>query len=160
MKILGIDPGIKHTGWGIISCDNSGNYAQKIASGVINTSAEQKLPLRLASILNELQIILTQHQPNYAAIEETYVNNNAKSSLKLSHARGVIMAVIASFNINIAELSPRFIKKTVVGNGAADKEQIQHMIKILIKNCNYNSNDEADALAIAYSAAVMSKTLY
>lgn len=148
MIILGIDPALGTTGFGVI------NYLrgqpEYIFSGTIKTSSSELITLRLYQIANKLEQIIVEHQPEIIAMEETFVNMNAVSSLKLGYARGAIMSLVGRHNINFREFKPNFIKKTIVGVGHAEKHQVLHMIKILIKNMpDQVSLDEADALAVA-----------
>jgi len=152
MIILGIDPAISCTGWGVMSVN--GNALKYIASGVIETKSNDTMHARLAYISNSVEEIINTFQPNIAAIEETFVNKNMLSSLKLSHARGAIMAIIGRYNIPLHEFAPNKIKKTLTGSGHADKEQMLHMIKILLPTALLTKSDEADALAVAYTCSV------
>ena len=147
MRILGIDPGLTHTGWGII--DYVGNTPRHIANGVITTSPKQKSAERLARILNELKQVIAVWNPQEAAIEETFVNANPASALKLGQARGVALAVPAMAGLKVAEYAPNVIKKSVVGAGHAGKEQVQMMMGVLMPGVNLANADAADALAIA-----------
>ncbi|MDF2965687.1 MAG: ruvC [Rickettsiaceae bacterium] len=153
MIILGIDPGINCTGWAIIETQKS--KSTYIASGAITTNADQALGDRLAKICQELNFILDKYSPQLAAMEEVFINKNPQSSLKLSHARGAIMATIALKRISLCEFAPNQVKKTVVGVGRAEKSQIQHMISMLISGAKFCKADEADALAVAYTCSVM-----
>ncbi|MCC2646188.1 MAG: ruvC [Rickettsiaceae bacterium] len=153
MIILGIDPGINCTGWAIIKIERS--KASYIASGAIQTDAANPLGERLAKICQELNIIIDKYSPQLAAMEEVFINKNPQSSLKLSHARGALMATIALKNIPLREFAPNQVKKTVVGVGRAEKSQIQHMITMLVNGAKFCKADEADALAVAYTCSVM-----
>ncbi|MES2215650.1 MAG: crossover junction endodeoxyribonuclease RuvC [Pseudomonadota bacterium] len=152
MIIFGIDPAITHTGWGVISVN--GSSIKYIASGVIDTSSSDTMPARLAIISREIEDLLERFKPNVAALEETFINKNALSSLKLSHARGAIMAMVGKYDIPLYEFAPNKVKKTLTGSGHADKEQIIHMIKILMPTAKLHKFDEADALAVAYTCSV------
>jgi crossover junction endodeoxyribonuclease RuvC len=152
MIILGIDPAITRTGWGVISA--SGSNLKYLGSGVIDTKSCDAMSVRLAIILSKTEDIIKSFKPDIAAIEETFVNKNALSSLKLSHARGAIMAVIGKYNIPLHEFAPNKIKKTLTGSGHAEKEQMMHMIKILMPTAKLQASDEADALAVAYTCLV------
>jgi crossover junction endodeoxyribonuclease RuvC len=147
MRVLGIDPGLLNTGWGII--EQKGSSLKFIAAGVIETSAKCPLPERLVLIEKELDQILKQFKPDQAAIEETFVNMNAASSLKLGQARGVAMLVPARAGLLVAEYSTNLIKKSVVGTGHAEKDQIAHMIRMLCPDSGILSSDAADAVAVA-----------
>lgn len=147
MLILGIDPGLQKTGWGIIqSIDNRLSYC---ASGLIKTNAKDILSARLAHLHQGLSEIIKAYQPQAAAIEETFVNKNPQSTLKLGQARGVLIAVPALHGLEVAEYATNKIKKSVVGSGHADKNQMQMMVKTLLPTCGQVSEDEADALAVA-----------
>ncbi len=147
MIILGIDPGLNNTGWGIIQKD--GHALRFMACGLIKTNAKTPLGQRLAHIHENLFDIVQTHKPDTAAIEETFMNNNAASALKLGQARGVAMAVPALCGLEVAEYSANKVKKSVVGSGHAAKQQIGLMIKMLLPACGQVSADEADALAVA-----------
>jgi crossover junction endodeoxyribonuclease RuvC len=156
--ILGIDPALASLGWGIIS-DDGASKLKYVASGLIKTKADELIQNRLAYIADSLEKIIDEYKPGLIAMEETFVNTNAVSSLKLGYVRGAIMALIGRRNINFSEFKPNLIKKTVVGVGHAEKAQIVHMIKILLPgSTNIKNFDEADALAIAYTGSIYSKT--
>lgn len=155
MIILGIDPALASLGWGVISDD--GTKLKYLASGLIKTKADELIQNRLAYIANSLEKIINEYKPSLISMEETFVNSNAVSSLKLAYVRGAIMALIGRRNINFSEFKPNLIKKTVVGVGHAEKAQIVHMIKILLPgSSNIKNFDEADALAIAYTGSIYS----
>jgi crossover junction endodeoxyribonuclease RuvC len=147
MLILGIDPGLQKTGWGIVL--SRGNALQYRASGLIKTDAEQSLPIRLAHIHRELARVIEEHKPEAAAVEETFVNQNPASALKLGQARGVALSVPALYGLETAEYAANKVKKSIVGSGHADKNQIGMMIQRLLPACGRISEDEADALAVA-----------
>lgn len=149
--ILGIDPGLQKTGWGILR--SKGNSLSYIASGLIRTNADDDMAIRLAHLHKELSAIITKWQPDEAAIEETFVNKNPASALKLGQARGVLLAVPALHGMPVAEYSANKVKKSVVGTGHAAKEQIGMMIKRLLPTCGILSEDEADSLAVAITHA-------
>ncbi len=150
-RILGIDPGLQKCGWGII--ESNGNNLKFIACGLIKTDAKTPLANRLAHIHKEITTIIKTHAPQTAAVEETFVNKNPASALKLGQARGVAMSAPAIQGLLVGEYSANKIKKSVVGAGHADKNQIQHMIKILMPSCGQITDDEADALAVAITHA-------
>ncbi len=152
MIILGIDPAISRSGWGVISC--LGNNLQYVASGVIDSDASESLSLRLGLISYHIEEIILTYKPDLVSMEEVFINKNPSSSLKLSHARGAIMSVIGRAKIQLAEFSPNRVKKTVVGAGKAEKEQVMHMINILMPQAKILRSDEADALAVAYTGWV------
>jgi crossover junction endodeoxyribonuclease RuvC len=147
VRILGIDPGLLRTGWGVI--DKEGNRLSFVACGVITPSAQLTLPQRLALIDMGLQSILNDYKPDCAAVEETFVNTNAVSTLKLGQARGVALVVPARYGLDVFEYAATQVKKTVVGAGRADKNQIIHMVKILLPKADIKTADSADALAVA-----------
>lgn len=152
MIILGIDPAISRTGWGVISC--IGNRLEYLASGAIDTSAQDLLVARLAIISSQIENIISNFKPDLVAMEEVFVNKNPLSSLKLSHARGAIMAMVGRADIPLLEFAPNKIKKTIVGVGKAEKAQVIHMINILMPSAKIVKSDEADALAVAYTGWV------
>lgn len=145
-KILGIDPGLQKTGWGLISSE--GHRLSFVASGLIKTDPKAELASRLAALHEGLADIIKAHQPDCAAIEETFVNKNPNSTLKLGQARGVLLAVPALYGLSVAEYATNKIKKSVVGSGHAAKGQIQMMVKTLLPSSGTISEDEADALAV------------
>ncbi len=147
MKILGVDPGLTKTGLGIIEIKN--NSLSFVASTTIHTSASDLLADRLQQFHKSLVEFIQIHQPNEAAIEETFVNQNPLSSLKLGHARGALILSLGLCGLKVTEYSATAVKKAVVGVGRAEKQQIQMMIKILLPKANFKSEDEADALAVA-----------
>jgi crossover junction endodeoxyribonuclease RuvC len=147
MIILGIDPALTQSGWGVISSQR-GNLSF-IACGTIKTNPKQSLDVRLHHIYKSIGEVIKNYNPDEVAIEETFVNNNALSSLKLGHARGVLMLSAAVAGLKIYEYASTSIKKTVVGVGRADKNQVGVMIKYLLPKAIVKSEDEADALAVA-----------
>ena len=146
MRILGIDPGLQRTGWGVIDVD--GNRLSHVAHGVIKTVAAETLAERLRTIFDELDRLIVLWKPLTAAVEETFMNNNPASALKLGQARGVAMLAPACAGLHVSEYAANLIKKSVVGAGHADKSQVQAMIKILLQGVEAAS-DAADALAVA-----------
>ena len=147
MRVLGIDPGLENTGWGII--ESEGSRLSFIAAGIVKTKPSTPMAERLLKIDEELTLVLNQWQPETAAIEETFVNMNAASSLKLGQARGVAMLVPARFGLPVAEYATNLVKKSVVGSGHAAKDQVGMMIKMLLPGCGELGADAADALAVA-----------
>ena len=145
--ILGIDPGLANTGWGIIEV--IGNSLKYVKSGVVKTTTDLSIDLRLKLIFEHIDHVVKEYRPDLAAIEETFVNVNSKSSLKLGQVRGAIMVAIAMHDIRIAEYAPNLIKKSIVGFGRAEKDQMIHMINLLLPGSNIKIADEADALAVA-----------
>lgn len=158
MVILGIDPALISLGWGVIYED--GSRLKYLASGIIKTSSAELMQDRLAHITFALEEIIENYKPDIIALEETFINSNAVSSLKLGYVRGAIMALIGRNRQKLIELKPNVIKKTVTGVGHAEKNQILHMIKILLPDCIHIKNfDESDAVAIAYTGCIYSRTL-
>ena len=151
MRILGIDPGLQKTGWGVI--DHSGSRLQYIASGLIKTDSKACLSDRLAELHVGLAGVLKNYTPETAAMEEIFLNKNPGSSIKLAHARGVLLAVPPLYGVETSEYSANTIKKSVVGVGHAAKNQMGMMIKTLLPACGQISEDEADALAVAITHA-------
>ncbi len=146
MRILGIDPGLQRTGWGVI--DVEGNRLSHVAHGVIKTVSSESLAERLRTIFDELDRLIVLWKPLAAAVEETFMNNNPASALKLGQARGAAMLAPACAGLRVGEYPATLIKKSVVGAGHADKAQMQAMIKILLPGVEASS-DAADALAVA-----------
>jgi crossover junction endodeoxyribonuclease RuvC len=147
IRIVGIDPGLRRTGWGVIETD--GVRLTYIASGCVTSRADEELAYRLRELFHGLTSVLVTHAPQEAAVEETFVNDNARSALKLGQARGIAMLAPAMKGLAIAEYAPNVIKKSVVGAGHAEKQQVQAMIGFLLPKAKFDSADEADALAIA-----------
>lgn len=147
IRIIGIDPGLRRTGWGVIESD--GVRLVYVASGHITSSTEDDLAYRLREIYEGLGSVLAAWLPLEAAIEETFVNENPRATLKLGQARGMALLAPAMKGLKIAEYPPNLIKKTVVGAGHAEKRQIQMMVSMLLPKAKFESADEADALAIA-----------
>lgn len=146
MRIIGIDPGLQRTGWGII--DIVGNKLTHISHGVVATDSKTPMAQRLAAIFDGLTQMMMIWQPQEAAIEETFVNKNAASSLKLGQARGAAILAPAKLGVAVDEYAANLVKKSVVGAGHAEKEQVQAMIKVLLPGVEASS-DAADALAVA-----------
>jgi crossover junction endodeoxyribonuclease RuvC len=151
IRILGIDPGLRHTGWGMI--DVEGNRLMFVACGAVETTDRQPLSVRLLTIHDRLVQVIDEFAPHEAAVEKTFVNSNAVATLKLGQARGIAMLVPARAGVSVAEYAPNLIKKTVVGAGHADKTQIAMMIGVLLPKANARTHDAADALAIAITHA-------
>lgn len=147
MRILGIDPGLQKMGWGII--ESNGHRLSFVACGLVKTTAKLSLPERLAQIDAGVLDIIERFSPEQAAIEETFVNTNAASSLKLGAARGVAMVVPARLGLIVGEYPANLVKKSVVGAGKAGKDQVGMMIRTLLPACGEIGEDEADALAVA-----------
>jgi len=151
MRILGIDPGLQKTGWGLI--ESSGNSLRYVASGLIRSKPKEAMSERLATLYYGLVAVIEEYVPEEAAIEETFVNKNPASALKLGQARGVLLMVPAIKSISVAEYGANKIKKSIVGSGHAAKQQMGMMIKTLLPACGTLSEDEADALAVAITHA-------
>lgn len=147
MRILGIDPGLNHTGWGIIEYYNTS--LSYVASGVISADPKADIAIRLKTIDEGLDKVIKLYNPSSTAIEETFVNKSGSSTIKLGMARGVAFIAPAKAGLDVAEYSANHIKKSVVGAGHADKKQIQMMVKVLLPKARFEKADEADALAIA-----------
>ena len=147
IRIIGIDPGLRRTGWGVIESD--GIRLVYVASGHITSSSDDDLAYRLRELYEGLVGVLASLRPVEAAVEETFVNENARATLKLGQARGMALLAPAMQGLRITEYQPNLIKKTVVGAGHAEKRQIQMMVSMLLPKAKFASADEADALAIA-----------
>ena len=146
MRVLGIDPGLRNMGWGIV--DVSGNKLSHIANGVCQSQGND-LATRLLSLFNQMETILEQWQPTHAAVENTFVNKDSVNSLKLAQARAIAMVVPRKFGLEVSEYAPNKVKKTIVGVGHADKQQIMHMVKLQLPGVQLNGPDSSDALAVA-----------
>ncbi|HVX77681.1 MAG TPA: crossover junction endodeoxyribonuclease RuvC [Bradyrhizobium sp.] len=151
VRILGIDPGLRRTGWGVIEIE--GNRLIFIGCGSVEPAEDLPLANRLLAIHDGLAAVLGSFQPAEAAVEQTFVNKDGVATLKLGQARGVAMLAPAMFGISVAEYAPNQVKKTVVGAGHADKNQIQVMLRILLPKAEPKSADAADALAVAITHA-------
>ncbi|HEX7008047.1 MAG TPA: crossover junction endodeoxyribonuclease RuvC [Alphaproteobacteria bacterium] len=147
MKHLGLDPGLRHTGWGVVESD--GNRLRHIANGSVSPDPSLPMAVRLALLHDAIAEIIAVHEPDCAAVEETFVSRNAGSALKLGQARGVVLLAPARAGLPVAEYSANAIKKAVVGVGHADKRQIDMMVRTLLPGCAPASPDAADALAVA-----------
>ena len=147
MRIVGIDPGLRQTGWGMIDVD--GNRLQHVANGVVGSAADGVFAQRLRQLFDGITEILERFQPAEAAVEETFVNRNPASTLKLGQARGVVLLAPALKGMAVAEYPANLVKKSVVGAGHAAKQQIHLMVKTLLGGANVESSDAADALAVA-----------
>jgi crossover junction endodeoxyribonuclease RuvC len=147
MRLLGLDPGLQRTGWGVIEVH--GNGLRLLAAGVVVTAAGDDLAARLDALYRGLNAVVRQHRPAAAAVEETVVNRNAGSSLKLGHARGVVLLAAAHAGLAVSEYASKTVKRTVVGTGAADKRQVAMMVRTLLPASGALSADAADALAVA-----------
>ena len=151
MMILGLDPGLGTTGWGLIRAE--GNRLSHVANGQLTTKTNAALPARLAALADQLESILAEHQPDAAAVEEVFVNANPQSTLKLGQARGVIIMTAARAGLEVGEYAARLVKKAVVGNGGAEKPQVHAMVSRLLPGVKIAGPDAADALAVAITHA-------
>jgi crossover junction endodeoxyribonuclease RuvC len=151
IRILGIDPGLRRTGWGVVEI--AGNRLGFIGCGSVMTDVRDTLSARLLVLHDGLMRILDEFRPDEAAVEETFVNKNAKATLKLGQARGIAMVVPARAGVPVAEYAPNLVKKSIVGTGHGDKVQVRMMIGVLLPKADPNSDDAADALAIAVTHA-------
>jgi crossover junction endodeoxyribonuclease RuvC len=147
IRIIGIDPGLRRTGWGVVETD--GVRLGYVASGHIQSDSEEDLAYRLRELYEGLASVLASFRPSEAAVEETFVNKDARATLKLGQARGMAMLAPAMKGLRVAEYPPNLIKKAVTGNGHCEKRQIQAMVGFLLPKAKFESADEADALAIA-----------
>jgi crossover junction endodeoxyribonuclease RuvC len=146
-RLLGVDPGLRFTGWGVIEVD--GNRLRHIADGVIATDSATSVPERLKVLHDALAALLAQHRPDEAAIEETYVNRNGAATLKLGYARGVALLAPALAGVPVTEYAAKSVKLAVVGTGGAAKPQVQMMVRRLLPGAAIRQADAADALAVA-----------
>ncbi len=151
IRILGLDPGLRRTGWGVIEA--AGTRLSFVACGTVMPPEEGGLAERLACLHTELMQVLRAYAPDEAAVEETFVNVNPASTLKLGQARGVVMLTPALAGVPVAEYAALLVKKTVVGAGRAEKAQIRLMMKILLPQADFTTDDAADALAVAVTHA-------
>ena len=147
MRILGLDPSLSSTGWGVIEI--IGNKMKYLADGYIKTDPKMPIAERLAQIHRTLNEVIETYHPDEAAIEQVFLNDNPTSTIKLGMARGVVILAPALYNIPVTEYEPNKVKKAVVGVGKAAKQQVETMVKVLLPGCNPKNNDSSDALAIA-----------
>jgi crossover junction endodeoxyribonuclease RuvC len=151
MIIIGLDPGLGCTGWGVIEAEC--NRLSHVANGQIRTDPKAELAARLLNLHAALLAVLAAHRPGSAAVEEVFVNENPQSTLKLGQARGVVLLAAASLSIPVGEYAPRLVKKAVVGTGGADKVQVHAMVERLLPGVKIAGPDAADALAVAITHA-------
>ena len=151
MRILGLDPGLGTTGWGVIEAD--GNRLRHVANGQIRTDTSAPLPKRLAALADQLEALIAEQRPDAAAAEEVFVNKNPQSTLKLGQARGVVLMCAARAGVDVGEYSPSLVKKAVVGTGGAEKAQVHAMVSRLLPGTKIAGPDAADALAVAITHA-------
>lgn len=154
MRVLGIDPGLRNMGWGVIEVD--GSRMRHLGNGVCKSEGKD-LSLRLLSLHRQLSEVVREYQPDTAAVEQTFVNKDGAGTLKLGQARGIALLVPAQAGLEIGEYAPNKVKKTIVGVGHAAKEQIQHMVKLQLPGVVLNGPDATDALAIALCHAHYSR---
>ncbi|MFL9841458.1 crossover junction endodeoxyribonuclease RuvC [Sphingomonas sp. ST-64] len=147
MILLGLDPGLGTTGWGLIRAN--GNRLSHLGNGQLKTDARAPLPARLAHLDAMLAALVSDHAPEAAAVEEVFVNANPQSTLKLGQARGVVICAVARSGIDVGEYAPRLVKKSVVGTGTAEKAQVHAMVGRLLPGAKIAGEDAADALAVA-----------
>lgn len=151
IRILGLDPGLRRTGWGVISAE--GSRLTHIAHGVIAPTETLPFAERLLVLLEGIEAVIAAHSPHEAAVEETFMNNNAASALKLGHARAMALVAPARAGLVVAEYAATVVKKSVVGTGGADKTQVGFMIRRLLPTAGETTADAADALAVAIAHA-------
>ena len=151
MKILGLDPGLGTTGWGIIQAN--GNRLSHVANGQLRTDAAAPLPKRLAELARQFEALLAEYAPEAAAVEEVFVNKNPQSTLKLGQARGVALMCAARADLEVGEYAPALVKKAIVGTGGAEKVQVHAMVARLLPGIAIAGPDAADALAVAITHA-------
>ena len=151
MIIIGLDPGLACTGWGVIAAE--GNRLSHVANGQVRTDPKQALPARLVRLDELLGEVIAAHSPAEAAVEEVFLNENPQSTLKLGQARGVVLLAAARRGLNVGEYSARLVKKAVVGTGGAEKAQVHAMVSRLLPGAKIAGPDAADALAVAITHA-------
>lgn len=149
IKIVGLDPGISKTGWAIINLNRDKNNIELLSGGTISTDSKQSVSERLHMIFDQLTRVISLYSPNEGAIEKIFINKNPKSSLTLGYARGVAILALKIAKISMHEYDANYIKKSITGNGHADKNQIIFMVKQIVKNADIKCHHAADALATA-----------
>ena len=147
IRIIGIDPGLRNTGWGVIG--QEGTKLTYIADGTLHSEGDASLAERLLQLHTQLIDVIREYDPDEAAVEETFVNTDARATLKLGQARGVLMLAPAMLKLPVSEYAPNTVKKAVVGAGHAEKDQVKHMVKLLLPKARMKSADSTDALAVA-----------
>lgn len=157
MRLLGLDPGLRHTGWGIVEVA-PGSRLRFVACGAVDSDAGDDLALRLKTLYTGVRVLIDRWMPHEAAVEETVVNKNASSSLKLGHARGVIVLAAAQAGLTVHEYASKQVKRSVTGTGAATKEQVAMMVRVLLPGVEEAGRDASDALAIAICHAHIRET--
>ena len=148
VRILGVDPALNNTGWAVVDGNGSGNI-EFVDIGHISNKVNDDYYCKLEKLRQHIEEIIIKYKPIFLSIEETFVNNNALSSLKLGVVRGVFLSVALQYNLKIMEFKPNEIKKTITGNGKAEKQQVDYMVKMLVPKAQPKTLDESDALAIA-----------
>lgn len=147
IRIIGIDPGLRRTGWGVI--ESLGNSLRFLAAGTVRSDEKAALAARLCQLYDGLSAVLHEQMPEEAAVETTFVNKDAAATLKLGQARGIAMLAPARAGLAVSEYAPNAVKKTVIGVGHGDKKQIHMMVRVLMPRAVFDTADAADALAIA-----------
>ena len=147
MRVIGIDPGLRNMGWGIIEVD--GSRLAHVANGTCKSDGGAELAARLLDLYSQLTTVFSTYLPDAAAVEQTFVNKDAVATLKLGQARGIVLLVPALAGLAVAEYLPNLVKKTVVGAGHAQKQQVEAMVKMLLPGAMVSGADAADALAVA-----------
>jgi crossover junction endodeoxyribonuclease RuvC len=151
IRIIGLDPGLRRTGWGVVDCE--GNRLTYVACGSVETNERETLAARLSALHAGLVTVIAAHAPQEAAVEETFVNADPRSALKLGQARGIVLLAPAQAGLLVAEYAPNLVKKSVVGAGRAEKVQVRKMIAVLLPKAAPESDDACDALALAITHA-------
>lgn len=147
IRIIGIDPGLRRTGWGVV--ETLGNSLRFVAAGTVKSDDKASLAVRLRQLHEGLSVVMDRQAPMEAAVEQTFVNKDAVATLKLGQARGIAMLVPALAGIEVAEYAPNAVKKAVIGVGHGEKQQIHMMVKVLMPKASFDSEHAADALAVA-----------
>jgi crossover junction endodeoxyribonuclease RuvC len=147
IRIIGIDPGLRRTGWGVV--ETLGNQLRFVAAGTVRSDDKQALAVRLCQLHDGLSLVIRDMAPMEAAVETTFVNKDAAATLKLGQARGIAMLVPALAGLAVAEYAPNAVKKAVIGVGHGEKRQIHMMVRVLMPRATFDTDDAADALAIA-----------
>jgi crossover junction endodeoxyribonuclease RuvC len=155
MIILGLDPSLSCTGWGVIKVE--GSRLSHLANGEVKTNTKAAMAERLNHLYDAIAAVIAAHQPDRAAAEEIFLNKNPQSTLKLAQARGAVLAACGGAGLEVSEHAARLVKKSVVGTGGADKSQIQAMLKVLLPSADISGADAADALAVAIADANLTK---
>ena len=151
VRIIGIDPGLRNMGWGVIEA--AGSRLTFVACGAVRSDGDDAMAVRLRTLHDGLTAVIAAHRPDEAAVEETFVNRDPQSALKLGQARGIALLVPALADVPVTEYAANLIKKTVTGAGLAEKAQVQMMVKVLLPRSDWGSADAADALAVAITHA-------